>query len=127
MESGLDDLSLCEKTLQRYQKAIREEKLARKIFDDITNKLIEELDLNIETQRLDSTHVFSDMATFGRTKLMASTLTRFLTQLKKHHAKISQKSRVTFGALSAKTRNLAESKDQQKRYGQHRPLADLQN
>lgn len=88
---GSDNLSMCEKTIQRYRKVIRQEKLAQKIFDDITDKLIKELDLNIETQRLDSTHVFSDMATFGRTKLMASTITRFLTQLKKHHAKYYQK------------------------------------
>ena len=35
-------------------------------------------------QRLDSTHVFSHMASFGRTKLMAEAIKRFLTQLKRH-------------------------------------------
>ena len=54
---GSNNLSMCERTLQRYQKTVREETLARKIFEDVTQKLIKELDLNIETQRLDSTHV----------------------------------------------------------------------
>ena len=124
---GSDNLSLCEKTLQRYQKAIREEKLARKIFDDITNKLIKELDLNIETQRLDSTHVFSDMATFGRTKLMASTLTRFLTQLKKHHGKDFAKVSESLLALYQRKidKLFAEfKKDQQKRLWLRQQVAE---
>ena len=84
---GRDNLTMCERTIERYQKIIREDDLARKIFEDVTLKLINELELNIDIQRLDSTHVFSDMATFGRTKLMATTITRFLTQLKRHHLK----------------------------------------
>jgi hypothetical protein len=43
------------------------------------------LELDVSRQRLDSTHVFSDMATFGRSKLMGVTIKRFLTQLKRHH------------------------------------------
>ena len=35
-------------------------------------------------QRLDSTHVFSHMARFGRTKLLAVAIKRFLTQLQRH-------------------------------------------
>ena len=46
--------------------------------------LVELLELDITKPRLDSTHVFSHMATFGRVKLMAITLKRCLTQIKRH-------------------------------------------
>ena len=42
------------------------------------------LDLNISRQRLDSTHVFTNMACFGRTRLLGVTVKRFLTQVKRH-------------------------------------------
>ena len=50
----------------------------------VTTQLIEALDLDVSRQRLDSTHVFSHMASFGRTKLMAVAIKRFLTQLQRH-------------------------------------------
>jgi len=46
--------------------------------------LAEALELNVSRQRLDSTHVFSCMANFGRTKLMAVAIKRFLVQVKRH-------------------------------------------
>ena len=82
---GHHNISFSEKTLERYQKLIREDNLAGQIFEEITMHLIKELDLKVDKQRLDSTHVFSDMARFGRTKLMATAITNFLTQLKRHH------------------------------------------
>jgi hypothetical protein len=46
--------------------------------------LVAKLDLSVAVQRLDSTHVFSDMAQFGRTRMMGVAVNRFLTQLKRH-------------------------------------------
>ncbi len=82
---GRDNISFCSRTLERYMKLLREDKLASKMFDDITARLIEELGIQVDQQRLDSTHVFSDMATFARTKLMGVAIKRFLVQLKRHH------------------------------------------
>jgi hypothetical protein len=76
--------TLCTRTLERYQRLFRDNDLAARAFDTVTTKLIEALDLDVSRQRLDSTHVFSHMATFGRTKLMAVAIKRFLTQLKRH-------------------------------------------
>lgn len=73
-----------ERTLERYAKRVVEEELAAEVFDAVTSRLIEALDLKVERQRLDSTHVLSDMATFGRTRLMAVTIKRFLRQVKRH-------------------------------------------
>src|SRR3954453_10904811 len=72
------------RTLERYQKLFREDDLAARVFDDVTTRLIKALDLDVSRQRLDSTHVFSHMASFGRTKLMAVAIKRFLTQLQRH-------------------------------------------
>jgi hypothetical protein len=76
--------TLSTRTLERYQQLFREDDLAAKVFDKVTAKLIDALDLDVSRQRLDSTHVFSHMATFGRTKLMAVAIKRFLTQLQRH-------------------------------------------
>src|SRR4051794_18541413 len=72
------------RTLERYQKLFRDDDLAARLFHDVTTQLIQALDLNVSRQRLDSTHVFSHMASFGRTKLMAVAIKRFLTQLNRH-------------------------------------------
>jgi hypothetical protein len=72
------------RTVERYQKLFRDNDLAARVFDDVTTRLIQALDLNVSRQRLDSTHVFSHMASFGRTKLMAVAIKRFLTQLDRH-------------------------------------------
>jgi len=76
--------TLCTRTLERYQQLFRDNDLAARVFEDVTTRLVTALDLDVSRQRLDSTHVFSNMATFGRTKLMAIALKRFLTQLQRH-------------------------------------------
>src|SRR3954468_10199141 len=77
-------VTLCTRTLERYQQLFRDNDLAAKVFDKVTTQLVDALDLDVSRQRLDSTHVFSHMATFGRTKLMAVAIKRFLTQLNRH-------------------------------------------
>ena len=72
------------RTVERYQKLFRDHDLAARIFEDVTDRLVRALDLDVSRQRLDSTHVFSHMASFGRTKLLAVAIKRFLTQLQRH-------------------------------------------
>ena len=82
MGPGLHGMSV--RTLERYQRIFRDEELAQSIMAEVTSRLVELLELDISKQRLDSTHVFSDMATFGRTRMMGVAIKRFLTQLKRH-------------------------------------------
>lgn len=82
------EASLSHATVERYLKLFAEDDLAGEVFHRVTSALIEALDLDVSRQRLDSTHIFSDMATFGRTKLMGVTIKRFLVQLKRHHAEL---------------------------------------
>lgn len=77
-------VSMSHASIERYMSYFAEDDLARDIFHRVTSALIEALELDVSRQRLDSTHVFSDMATFGRTRLMGVTIKRFLTQLKRH-------------------------------------------
>ena len=79
--------SMCERTIERYEKIFVENDLAALTMDKVTAKLVEVLNLDVSRQRLDSTHVFSDMAIFGRTRMMGMTIKRFLTQLKRHNRK----------------------------------------
>lgn len=80
------EASLSHATVERYMALFAENRLADEVFHRVTSALIEALELDVSRQRLDSTHIFSDMATFGRTKLMGVVIKRFLTQLKRHHA-----------------------------------------
>ena len=82
LEPVTHDLSL--RTLERYIDLFEKEELAKTIMSQVTVRLVDILEIKIDQQRLDSTHVFSDMASFGRTRLMGVTIKRFLTQLKRH-------------------------------------------
>ena len=85
LEPVAQDLSV--RTLERYMVRFEEEELASKVMHDVSVHLIKLLDIKIDKQRLDSTHVFSNMASFGRTRLMGVAIKRFLTQLKRHGPK----------------------------------------
>jgi len=82
LEPVTHDIS--KRTLERYINLFEEDNLAKATMDEITTKLVEVLGIKIDKQRLDSTHIFSDMAGFGRTRLMGVAIKRFLTQLKRH-------------------------------------------
>lgn len=86
LEPVAQDLS--KRTLERYLAFFEEDELAKATMDAVTVKLIELLDLNIDRQRLDSTHIFSDMAGFGRTRLMGVAIKRFLTQVLRQDRKV---------------------------------------
>lgn len=76
--------SLSSRTLERYLAIFREQGIAAMVFDQVTAALVAALEQNVRTQRLDSTHVFSNMAVFGRTRLMGVAVKRFLTQVRRH-------------------------------------------
>ena len=77
--------TLSARTVERYQKIFIEDDIAAEVMMRVTCGIVEELELDISRQRTDSTHLYSDMAIFGRTRLMGVTIKRFLTQLKRHN------------------------------------------
>jgi len=76
--------SLGSRTLERYVKLVRDDGTAAAIMERVTKRVVELAEIKIDHQRLDSTHVFSNMATFGRTRMMGVAIRRFLTQVKRH-------------------------------------------
>ena len=82
LEPVAQDLS--QRTLERYLCLFEQDDLAQRVLRDVTGRLVEVLGLKIDKQRLDSTHLFSDMACLGRTRLMGVAVKRFLTQVKRH-------------------------------------------
>ena len=83
LEPVAHDISM--RTLERFIQRFEEEDQAKAVMSDVTVKLVELLGIKIDEQRLDSTHIFSDMASFGRTRMMGVTIKRFLTQVKRRN------------------------------------------
>jgi len=81
LEPVAQDISI--RTLERYIARFEDDELAKTVMADVTVRLVELLELKIDKQRLDSTHIFSDMASFGRTRLMGVAIKRFLKQVKR--------------------------------------------
>ena len=79
LEPVAHDISI--RTLERYINYFEDDNLAKTIMSDITVELVDLLGIKIDQQRFDSTHIFSDMASFGRTRLMGVAVKRFLTQV----------------------------------------------
>ena len=109
----------CQRTVERYRELFIDDELAAKTFDRVTATLVEALELNVTQQRLDSTHVHSHMATFGRTKLMAVTLKRCLTQIKRHapieFATLDKDLRTRYAPSEAKLFGDAKTADERSR------------
>jgi len=64
--------------------------LEQTIFENITDALKKLFELDPSKQRLDSIHIFSNMAHLGRVRLFVKTIRKFLVNLKRHHNKLYQ-------------------------------------
>jgi competence protein ComGF len=58
------------------------------IFETVTDKLAKVFKVDVTKQRLDSTHIFSNMRHLGRIGLFAATIEKFLVNLKRHHKEL---------------------------------------
>jgi len=82
MNPGVKEMST--RSVERYQSYMIEDNVAMTIFKDVTDSIIKHCGIEVDKQRVDSTHIFSNMASYGRTKLMGMVIKRFLAQLKRH-------------------------------------------
>ena len=62
-----------------------EMKLVRGVFDTIRDSAIDKLGLSVSNQRLDSTHIISNIRLRGRVALFSNTLSLFLKSLDEEH------------------------------------------
>lgn len=81
-----DGQYLSARCVDDYRKLFREDECAQEVFTRVSATLVAELELDIQRQRLDSTHVLSHMAKLSRRQLLAVGTKRFLIQLRKHHS-----------------------------------------
>ena len=79
-----DGIRLGGRTLERYLSIFRRKELAKEVMERVTETLFSELDIEIREQRLDSTHVFSNMAAWTRKRLLFRIVQRFLNQVRRH-------------------------------------------
>ena len=76
------------KTLWTMRSRIAQADLGNEIFELVTDKLIKVFEVDTSHQRIDSVHVYSNMAKLSRVLLLAKTIECFLKELKKNHMEI---------------------------------------
>lgn len=75
------------RTLWKVRDIVARHGLQDALFENVTAALKKLFALDPSKQRLDSVHIFSNMAHLGRIRLFVRTIRTFLTNLKRHHAK----------------------------------------
>jgi len=76
---------LSERTLRTYRKILMDENLDKFLFETLTDTLIAAFGVDTSKQRLDSTHIQSNMRKLGRIRIFATTIRKFLKKLKRKH------------------------------------------
>lgn len=85
LDTNDDATYMCEKTLYNIRNTIVRNDLWDLIFETVTDSFITLFDVNTDKQRLDSTHIKSNMKSLGRIGLLSQTIHKFLTNLKRQH------------------------------------------
>lgn len=76
---------ICPRTLWTMRGILTRKKLDTALFSHVTDKLARVFSVDTKTQRLDSVHVFSNMAHLGRIGIFVRVIRAFLVNLKRHH------------------------------------------
>ena len=74
---------LCQKTLHNFREKLMESDRAQKMFERLTLGLAQTDGLDLGRQRLDSTHVISNIAVLTRLGLFVETVAHFLQELRR--------------------------------------------
>jgi hypothetical protein len=90
LEVDPDDAHLCQKTLHNFRAKMSAAEEGgvltySALFDEIVQAIVKDKGLKVGKQRLDSTHILSNMAILSRLGLFTQTITIFLKQLQKRH------------------------------------------
>ncbi|MCI0697397.1 transposase [candidate division KSB1 bacterium] len=81
-ELPLEEVIVCQKTLHNFRQLILTHALARRLFERATAHLIKVLNTDTSAQRLDSSHITSNMAKLSRLELFVRVTENFLRKLK---------------------------------------------
>jgi hypothetical protein len=78
LEREPQDLHLCQKTLHNFRSRLIGKEKSKEAFRSVTGELIQELGVKLGQQRLDSTHVLSNIARLSRLGKFCETVRIFL-------------------------------------------------
>lgn len=77
-----EDAHCCQKTLHNFRAKLLGNDHAKRLFTQMTDQMLTNLGLSVERQRLDSTHIVSNIARLTRLGLFCETMRVFLRDLK---------------------------------------------
>ena len=83
-----EEAHACQKTLHNYRTLLAGDDEGAGLFESTTARLIESAGLRTERQRLDSTHIVSNIRLLTRLGLFVETITQFLKALRKEHPRL---------------------------------------
>jgi len=83
-----EEAHLCQKTLHNFRAGLMQHDLARVAFAQTTEQILAALGTQVSRQRLDSTHVMSNIAVLTRLGLFCETIRVFLAQLAATHPRL---------------------------------------
>ena len=78
-----EELTVCQKTLHNFRALLQTHEIASTIFDKATGYIAKAFNIDTSQQRLDSTHIVSNMARLSRLALFVRVTENFLYKLKK--------------------------------------------
>jgi IS5 family transposase len=110
-----DDFTyMCEKTLYNTRNILIKNDLWNTVFESVTDSFLKLFQVDTDKQRLDSTHIQSNMKSLGRIGILSNTLHRFLVNLKRQH-------RPLFDSLSTELTDRYLKKKQLSAFSQIKP------
>jgi hypothetical protein len=85
-----EEAHLCQKTLHNFRARLMTDDNGRLAFAETTDRIIVALGLRTERQRLDSTHIVSNIAMLTRLGLFCETIRVFLAAVGREHPRLSK-------------------------------------
>jgi len=82
---------LCERTLRAYRTLVIEREIDGILFRLLTDALLKKLNISTRKQRLDSTHIRSNMRRLSRVELFRKTIQKFLRVMRREHPRLVKK------------------------------------
>jgi len=88
-----DEAHVCQKTLHNFRVKMSDAEdngllTYTSLFDEVVTAIAKDLGLKLGKQRLDSTHIRSNMAVLTRLALFTHTITAFIKKLRKQHPRL---------------------------------------
>lgn len=82
--------TMCERTLRTYRALVIEREVDSLLFQSLTDKLLDHFQISPGKQRLDSTHIRSNMRRLSRLELFRKSIEKFLKVLQHDHPRLLQ-------------------------------------